>query len=345
MAYRKVKVNPGEGGWGKGLIISPTERRNKIVSVTGGGIHPVAARIAELTGGIPVDGFRTQVPKEEMACVVVNCGGTARIGVYPRMGVLTIDVIPSGPSGPLAQFINEKNFVSGVRPGDVEVTGQSIAAEDLITSQDSPENGASLGLSPGDSPFAAPRNPFAQGGNQSFFIKISGIMGFIVGTLYQSGREAVDMIIRNILPFMAFVSVLIGIVTYTGMGHALATVVAPLGSTLWGLAIVVVVGTIPVFSPILGPGAVVAQIVGVFVGTEIGAGVIPPQYALPALFAIDGQVGCDFIPVAMALGEATVETTEIGVPAVLFSRQITGIIAVVLAWFASVGLYAGVHGK
>lgn len=340
MAYRKVKVNRGEGGWGEGLVIAPTERRNKVVSVTGGGIHPVAARIAELTGAEPVDGFRTQVPKEEMACVVINCGGTARVGVYPRMGVPTIDVIPSGPSGPLAQFINEKNFVSGVRPDNVVDIAADTSGDEAPAAGGQP---AAWGGSNGSSPFAAPQNPFAQGGNQTFFMKISGIMGFIVGTLYQSGREAIDMLIRNILPFMAFVSVLIGFVLYTGLGHALATVVAPLGSTLWGLAIVVIVGTFPIFSPILGPGAVVAQIVGVFVGTEIAAGVIPPQYALPALFAIDGQVGCDFIPVAMALGEATVETTEVGVPAVLFSRQVTGIIAVVLAWFGSVGLYAGVH--
>ena len=342
MGYNKIKVKPGEGGWGEGLLIHPTERRNKVVSVTGGGIHPVAATIAELTGAVPVDGFHTQVPKDEMACVVINCGGTARVGVYPRMGVPTIDVIPSAPSGPLAHFITEKNFVSGVRPQDIMALNDTLGqAVDASSAQET----STSGINNNESPFAVPRNPFAQGNNQTFFMKISSVMGYIVGTLYQSGREAVDMLIRNILPFMAFVSVLIGFVVYTGLGHALASVVAPLGSTLWGLAIVVIVGTFPLFSPILGPGAVVAQIVGVFVGTEIASGIIPPQYALPALFAIDGQVGCDFIPVAMALGEASIETTEVGVPAVLFSRQITGVVAVVLAWFASVGLYTGIHGK
>jgi len=34
------------------------------------------------------------------------------------------------------------------------------------------------------------------------------------------------------------------------------------------------------------------------------------------------------------------ETVEIGVPAVLFSRQITGPLAVVIAYVASIGLYA-----
>ncbi|MGX7095192.1 PTS glucitol/sorbitol transporter subunit IIB, partial [Ruoffia tabacinasalis] len=48
MSYKKVKVNKGQGGWGKGLEIHPEGKKNKIVSVTGGGIHPVAKRIAEL---------------------------------------------------------------------------------------------------------------------------------------------------------------------------------------------------------------------------------------------------------------------------------------------------------
>ena len=41
----------------------------------------------------------------------------------------------------------------------------------------------------------------------------------------------------------------------------------------------------------------------------------------------------------LALGEAEPETVEIGVPAVLFSRFVTGPLAVVLAYFASIGLY------
>jgi PTS system glucitol/sorbitol-specific IIC component len=80
-------------------------------------------------------------------------------------------------------------------------------------------------------------------------------------------------------------------------------------------------------------------VVGVLVGTQIADGHIPPQFALPALFAYDTQVGCDFIPVGLSLGEAKPRTVEIEVPAVLLSRQITGPIAVLLGWAFSFGMY------
>lgn len=117
--YRTVTVTRGESGWGGPLTITPTADKPLIYSVTGGGIHPVAQRIAELTGGKPFDGFRGSAPLDQVAVVVVDCGGTARVGVYPMKKVLTVDVHSTTPSGPLAQFITEDLFVSGVGPDDV----------------------------------------------------------------------------------------------------------------------------------------------------------------------------------------------------------------------------------
>ena len=166
-------------------------------------------------------------------------------------------------------------------------------------------------------------------------------VGNVVGILYQAGRDTIEQVLRNILPFMAFISMVIGIILFTGIGNLIAHTVSPLASNIFGLLLISIICAIPILSPILGPGAVIAQIVGTLLGVEIGLGHIPAQYALPALFAINSQVGCDFIPVGLALGEAEPETTEIGVPAVLISRLVTGPVAVILAYFASFGLYPG----
>lgn len=113
--YKAVVVSHGARGWGGPLTIQPTVKRNLIYSVTGGGIHPVAQRIADLTGAATFDGFSSKADFEQIACAVIDCGGTARVGVYPMKGIPTIDIHAATPSGPLAKYINETNFVSGVK--------------------------------------------------------------------------------------------------------------------------------------------------------------------------------------------------------------------------------------
>jgi sorbitol-specific phosphotransferase system component IIBC len=165
-------------------------------------------------------------------------------------------------------------------------------------------------------------------------------VGKVVGAMYQAGRDTIDQVVTNVLPFMAFIAMIIGIILGTGVGDWIANTLSPLASSLVGLVALSLIIGLPVLSPLLGPGAVIAQIIGTLLGTQFANGSIPAQWALPALFAINPQVGCDFIPVGLALGEAEPETVEVGVPAVLFSRFVTGPIAVVLAWLASFGMYS-----
>lgn len=334
--YKAVKIVRGKGGWGGPLIIQPTETKNKIVSVTGGGIDPLTKRIAELTGATAVDGFSSGVADEEMACVVIDCGGTARCGVYPKKRIMTINITAVGQSGPLAQFIKEDIYVSDVKEDCIQLCDGSEAA--APAQSEAPKSAAEIKAAAKEKAAQLQQNQ-KQGGLAGFITRLGKVMGGVVGKFYQAGREAIDTVIRNVLPFMAFVAMLIGIITKSGLGDLIANTISPFAGSLPGLLIISIVCAIPVLSPILGPGAVIAQVVGTLVGVQIGAGAIPVQLALPALFAIDAQVGCDFIPVGLSLGEAEAETVEIGVPAIMFSRLATGPLAVLIAYAFSFGMF------
>lgn len=178
-----------------------------------------------------------------------------------------------------------------------------------------------------------------------FISRIGRSVGSVVGTIFQAGRETIDIVIGTILPFIAFVSGIVGVIRYdwTGeggtIGDALAHLLEPLAGSPLGLVILTVIIALPFLSPVLGPGAVIAQVIGTVLGTSFAAGDIDPQYALPALWAINPQVGCDFIPVGLSLGEAEPETVELGVPAVLFSRMVTGPAATLFALVVGFAVY------
>jgi PTS system glucitol/sorbitol-specific IIC component len=344
--FRAVRIERGPQGWGGPLVIEPTAEKDKIMAVTGGGIPELANRLAEMTNAEAVDGFRAPPPESEVAAVVIDCGGTARCGVYPRKRIPTINLTPVGAAGPLAQFITEDIYVSGVRPNDLSLADGSEAASadggapggpvspfESAASDAGPTEGAAVG--------AGTQQDQAQmgGGFTGFIARFGRAIGGVVGILFQSGRQAIDTVIRNVLPFIAFVTLLIGLINATGLGNLIANTLSPLAGSLVGLLVLSVIVGLPFLSPVLGPGAVIAQVIGVLIGDQIGRGAIDPSFALPALFAYNVQVGCDFVPVGLALGEAKPKTIEIGVPAVLFSRQITGPLAVIIGFLFSIGLY------
>lgn len=130
MEAKKLIIHKGNGGWGGPLTIPLNDERKKyVISVTGGGIHPVAEKIAELAGVTAVDAFKNPVEKEETLCAVIDCGGTARCGTYPRMKIPTINVKLQAPSGPLAKFMTEDIFVSGTTITNIEIISESEAAQ------------------------------------------------------------------------------------------------------------------------------------------------------------------------------------------------------------------------
>ena len=75
--YRSIRIERGPGGFGGPLTITPTAEKNKVMYITGGGAEPEClAKIVELTGLTPVNGFKTKCPEEEIALAIIDCGGT-----------------------------------------------------------------------------------------------------------------------------------------------------------------------------------------------------------------------------------------------------------------------------
>ncbi len=338
--FKTIKINAGEGGWGGPLTVTPTEKCHTVLSVTGGGIHPIAQKLADLSGGVAVDGWKTTLPDDEIMIAVVDCGGTARCGVYPKKGIFTVNLMPVGQSGPLARFITPEIYCSAVKEKDIEVLGEAEEAPAAVEAPAAAAEAEAADKGPKTKEEAKAEIAAAnEGKKQGFIVRLGKGVGYVVGQFFQAGRETIEMVIKNILPFMAFTSTILGIISASGLGNVIANTIAPLCGTLVGMLVICFICSLPFLSPILGPGAVIAQIVGTLLGSQFATGAIPAQYALPALFAIDGQVGCDFIPVGLSLGEAEPETIEYGVPAVLFSRIVTGPVSVLIAFAFSIGLY------
>lgn len=344
--YNAIKIERGSGGFGGPLIVKPEEGKDKLMFITGGGAEPeIVEKIVNLTGCTPVNGFKTSVPDDEIFLVIIDCGGTLRCGIYPQKRIPTINVMPVGKSGPLAKFITEDIYVSAVGMNQISLAdpdAKPIQAQETVTE---PAKAAEKKEGADDRKFKYSADKkvsetLGETSKSSIIQKVGMGAGKFVNTLYQAGRDAVQSMITTILPFMGFVAMLIGIINGSGFGNWFAKLLIPLAGNGIGLVVLGFICSIPVLSALLGPGAVIAQVIGTMIGVEIGKGNIPPSLALPALFAINTQCACDFIPVGLGLAEAEPETVEVGVPSVLYSRFLVGVPRVLVAWVASIGLYS-----
>ncbi len=228
---------------------------------------------------------------EEIALAIIDCGGTLRCGLYPKKRIPTINTNPVGKSGPLAQFITEDIYVSGVTSSQVSLAEETEGAPQEVKAE-APKQQEAETAETGEVKFSADKKvseTLAAQKNKSLITKIGLGAGKVVATFNQAARDAVQTCITTLLPFMAFVSMLIGIINGSGFGDAFASLLTPLTGNIFGLVILGVICSIPGLSALLGPGAVIAQIIGTLIGAEIGRGNIPPNL----VFA----VGCSSTPI------------------------------------------------
>ena len=223
-----------------------------------------------------------------------------------------------------------------------EMSAAEVPEENMTTNGMHAADAAGSSLSASKKEGSASRTSRSDSRSRHLFRRILEPVSFIskvISISHQSARDAVKTCLDMLLPFMGFAALFIGICRGSGLTVFLAEIMKPMGGSLPGLFLIGILCSIPGLSAILGAGAVAAQIFSTVTGDLILSGSIAPSLALPALFAINCQCACDFIPVGLGMMESKPETMQLGVTSVTLSRFATGWIRILVALVFSIGLY------
>ena len=79
-----VKITHGSNGWGGPLTVCETDTKKVVVSTTGGSIHPLAQKIADLLQVPVVDGFNNKVEPDEIIIAIVDCEELCAAAFIPK---------------------------------------------------------------------------------------------------------------------------------------------------------------------------------------------------------------------------------------------------------------------
>ena len=370
--FRSITITCGDGGYGGPVTVTPTEKRHIVLYMTGGGLIPEPLeKIVALSGMRAVNGNEQTVPDEEVALAIIDCGGTLRCGIYPGKGIPTVNLLATGKSGPLAKYMTEDLYVSAVTSAQVSPAGEAAPAhspqkaarnpfipfaksapQGLFSQDTEGDSSAPAAMQASPGPAELPQEAAAQASSGPAelpqeaaprrlrgLLRPAAAVSKVISIFHQSARDAVRTCLDSLLPFMGFAALFIGICRGSGLTEFLASGLQPMGGSLPGLMGLGIICSIPGLSAVLGAGAVAAQMFSTVIGDLIAAGTISPAMALPALFAINTQCACDFIPVGLSMTEAAPDTTQVGMTSVTLSRFATGWIRILIALVFSIGLY------
>ncbi|WP_425585498.1 PTS glucitol/sorbitol transporter subunit IIB [Yokenella regensburgei] len=238
-----IHIPPGPGGSGTGFWL-PVRSGKVILCLTGRDFHPVAIELAAITESELVNGYTTLPPDEHLLCVVIDDPGSLLCGLYSQKRIPVINIRRGRYTGHLASFMTSATYVSGV-------TLSELARADMRTVPDpvSPP----LPVSP---PVVRHQPPTPRGIKRLAIgeVRLALWAGEMLPLLRDAAREAIQLALRDILPFMALIALLMALAENPTLGSAIELLLTPLVGSVWGLLLLSVICSFPFLSPLLGPG-------------------------------------------------------------------------------------------